>query len=195
MSSNESVRIVVVSGQNRTSYTASKNLLSHYSPFLARAIHGNTSGPIQITHQAGIVSHFFIQWLYTQFVFSHISSPSGLQVHRPIKDVVWLWLLAEFLEIPRLQNQAVQVFFTVGQSWISSDWSWIKLVYKNTRPESSLRTACAAICCFNKPTTGDFDRSPECFAPEFLVDLKGLREESFEEWETQHILEHLKVAE
>lgn len=111
-----------------------------------------------------------------------------------MEELVWLWILADHLRMPKLQNQVMGVLFDIGCALIG-DWKYLKVAYDNTKPGSNLRLACATICCFNEPENEEYQRNPEYFCGQFMVDLEGLKIEEITEWKDEYIHEYLRVPE
>ncbi|KAH8601680.1 hypothetical protein B0O99DRAFT_588866 [Bisporella sp. PMI_857] len=88
------------------SFQVHKNFITHYSPFFSAAFNGNfaegESQKLELDDTEPAVFGSFVQWLYTQ----DIVDGKGSLPDQP--TLVNLWILADKILVPRLQNQIIR---------------------------------------------------------------------------------------
>lgn len=120
-----------------------------------------------------------MEWLYTQQVrdlrCKDVSIEDGSK--RQVKDtptmdqLVSLWILADYLQCPNLQNQAIDLIILKDSRRMAFNSSCIMPVYENTLPGSPLRKVFVDICFWHGPEKSWFRSHSEDFPKELLVDL------------------------
>ena len=103
------VTVNVSKGTYQKSFLIHKEFLCHYSPYFDAAFNGNFQEGANLTLDLEDTSpntfDIFLDWLYTQKVPSDLEKgENGPDVLRQLVD---LWLLADRLLIPKLQNEAL----------------------------------------------------------------------------------------
>jgi hypothetical protein len=99
------VQVIPPSGDTKT-FRVHKNFICYYSPFFDAAFNGNfVEGDTQsmnLEETSTEAFGIFVNWLYTQGIEN---SKKGLPCCEALID---LWLLADLVLVPRLQNDAME---------------------------------------------------------------------------------------
>lgn len=121
-----------------------------------------------------------VNWIYTQDIRSGNGNPSRAAA------LIQLWILADYLLIPRLQNEVIDLYHSLslegenhGPS-VGAGWS-THLVYESTTENSPLRRFLVLhFAIFAEPRVLEGERVKSMFPPELFVDiavcLAGLKE-------------------
>jgi hypothetical protein len=123
--------------------------------------------------------HFLVLWLYTQKL-----EPCQLSVEGPADPTLRekqqkenlalsnLWVLADKLLIPRLQNLVINSIDKIRQkqNMIAGSSANLNYIYSNTTPESQLRRLIVHHCATNL-SIGTFSTSGDIFPKEMLLDI------------------------
>ncbi|KAE9381303.1 hypothetical protein N431DRAFT_314515, partial [Stipitochalara longipes BDJ] len=115
----------------------------------------------------------FMQWLYSQkLVLTALDNKldySKLIIGPDTKSLTYLWVLADKLEMPALQNtalRAIQEISLRAEKIHTSTYPWL---YKNTAPDSPLRRySVAKLATLN---VDKFAEKSKNFPKQMLVDL------------------------
>jgi hypothetical protein len=81
-----------------------------------------------------------------------------------------LWVLAEKLLIPQLQNEAMTLLQRVGRTCIDPFEIHVKYIYQNTAENSPLRRFVVNMIAWTAPSS-EYKKYPHLYPPEFLLDL------------------------
>jgi hypothetical protein len=99
--------------------------------------------------------------------------------------LVELWVLADKLLIPSLQNAVIQELEKLRAFHKTTSTKFLHYVYDKTGPGSPLRRLFVHWCAFNVASDW-FSKKPGHFPQEMLIDLvQLLSESSSEDWKTQ----------
>lgn len=126
------------------SFTIHRDFLEYDAPVLAKALYhepSSTATPAVLADVDVDVFGLLIQWIYTRSLLNQIQQPA--YQHR----LMALWVLAKRLEMPELQNDAVDMLEQrrrIGESIQEKTFSF---VYSNTVPGDKLRLYLVDTCC------------------------------------------------
>lgn len=134
------------SSTDHQTFPIHKDHICHYSPFFDAAFNGNfaesQSHEVELYEVKPETFGTFVNWLYTQEIVSADDEPPT------ISSLVHLWLLADRLLVPCLQNQAIDcIEYTrqqKGNDRLPSEL--FPLIYDNTTAESALRKYAIQVC-------------------------------------------------
>lgn len=159
-----------------------KNYICHYSPYFEAAFNGNfVEGETQVLELDDTdprIFGMFVNWIYTQeLVNEEGNSPS-------CTSCINLWILADRLLVPSLQNQALVCLDLVRSKWgsgvpgTSLGSKIFKRVWDNTTEESPLRSYLVE-AMVRKPKSGGI-KYPEDYPHDMLVAIiNGLRDREY----------------
>ena len=147
-------------GDETKSFPVHKNFLTHYSPFFKKALDGNfLEGQTQTVNLHDTKPRafgLFLGWIHTQ----KVENEHGLPPRNA--DLIHLWILADKLLIPALQNEAIQIMNSTNCSGVSSSFPTL---YENTMQDSPLRRFWIdAFAASSRTIT-----TPRDYPPEMLV--------------------------
>ncbi|CAG8950401.1 hypothetical protein HYFRA_00006894 [Hymenoscyphus fraxineus] len=129
-----------------SSFVVHKCFAVHYSPVLKAAFeHQATAAPhpLGITYQLDeedkTTTEFLVQWLYTQDIQPAQLKPDATYNSAEILSIVKLWLLAERLEMPSLQNAAIKKINDCHTQFRMFNYNDINYIWSATKEGSLLR--------------------------------------------------------
>ncbi|KAH8590815.1 hypothetical protein B0O99DRAFT_744892 [Bisporella sp. PMI_857] len=122
---------------NKKCFVLHKSFVTHYSPMLNASFNGPFSEGLTqlIEYSTMSINAFgiFTDWLYSQKIASVDGSlPS-------VTDLIHLWILADNLIIPTLQNQTIQAISEVMTPTDKPESFILHTLYNNTMANSPLR--------------------------------------------------------
>jgi len=127
---------------DKQTFLVHKKFICQYSPFFDAAFNGNfkegTSQELDLQDTDPVAFSIFVDWLYTQTI---TSNPSDIDVPTELLMLVKLWVLADKLLIPRLQNETLAIFDERRSSTgrLGHGMRSCFYVYENTSEGSPLR--------------------------------------------------------
>lgn len=160
-----------------------KEVVCRHSPVLKAAfnsgfIEGQTQ-TYELSHVNSETAKMLVQWLYAQEVtikqLKQGWKYSEDKIHEDEADLedtnlVNLWILADELQIPRLQNYALRIMDDISKAQDAAPTHIYKLVYEGTREGSSLRRYVVAVFGLSMPSEKINQHSMN-FTFEFLLDI------------------------
>ncbi|CZR51148.1 uncharacterized protein PAC_01023 [Phialocephala subalpina] len=152
-----------------------KDVACHYSPVFKAAFNSRfTEGETQ-TYKLEDVGQktvrLLIHWMYHQEL--DVGKTTSQTKSLTDKMLIELWVLADKLLIPPLQNSIVQELERQRKRFKATSTSCINYVYEKTAPGSPLRRLFVSWCAWNVARSRFEDR-PEHFPKEMLLDLVQL---------------------
>lgn len=167
----------LVGGENNSSrFTVHKEVVCSHSEVLSAAFNSNfIEGQTQTYRLEDTTERaftLFMQWLYSQkLVLTAVSKWPGSATHEEvgleILDLEVLWVLADKLGMPSLQNAALKFLHDLAEKTGFIDG--FQYVYQNIAAESPLRKYIVASLSFFDPD--NFVANSHRFPPEMLVDF------------------------
>jgi len=119
-------------------FTIHKNFINHYAPQFPTLYPSTTTtgspDPPTIETEPNIFTGL-VSWIYTQEVIDAESTTSVVG----IEFLVELWILAERIAIPKLQNQVMRLLKTGKTGYCKDDGQLLKYAYRNSSKNSPLR--------------------------------------------------------
>lgn len=121
----------------------------------------------------------FVQWLYSQKL-THIHYDEHWELE--VDDVhnidctkgtisrIELWVLAEKLLIPQLQNEVMRLLRLVGRTCVHPFERHVNYIYQNTADNSVLRRFVVNLIAWAAPSS-EYKQYPHLYPHEFLLDL------------------------
>ena len=114
-------------------------------------------------------SHFQL-WLYTGNI---------IESHECPKDITWkvlisLYLFGDVRGIPKLQNEAIDLFIDKNAAMSQVPGDRLNLIYENTLDGSPLRKLMVDLFTFNTILTNDYwfnEQRKALYPQQFLIDL------------------------
>ncbi|PVH71819.1 hypothetical protein DL98DRAFT_89834 [Cadophora sp. DSE1049] len=162
------VTIHVTGGDyEKQSFQVHKNYICHYSPFFDVAFNGpfveGQTQELDLTETSPFIFGTFVNWLYTQKIINRTGKlPSCLSLSV-------LWILADKLLVPSLQNQALSLLNARRVlDGTRLDSTMFNYVYENTASDSPLRRYIVDAC--SKGSRGPI-MTLENYPPRLLVDI------------------------
>lgn len=132
----EMVTVNVKNGEDEQSFQVHKNFICHYSPYFNAAFNGRflegTTQALDLDDTNPKVFSLFVTWLYTQQI-----KDGGEKLKR--KDMADMWMLADKVLVPQLQNQVMKVLLSKDDLTGGFDRSAVERIYENTSEDSPLR--------------------------------------------------------
>lgn len=128
-----------------------KNFAYHHSPVLKAAfestfIEGETQ-TYKIDDVTPATFTLFVQWLYTQnVVHNPITEDVSGAINQHWHSLIHLWVLAEKLMVPRLQNITINAIEKFRKSSLTLPLNEFDYVYENTDTGSPLRRILVEQC-------------------------------------------------
>jgi hypothetical protein len=152
-------------------YRIHQNYICHYSPYFKAAFTGSfaeaETQELQLEDVEGEVFGIFANWLYTQTIENEDAKvPSADQL-------IQLWVLADRLLVPTLQNQALLVLDkqrqenTSGSKGSRPSSSSYNFAYENTKDDSPLPLYITEYCVARESPI----LNPENYPHQMLVDI------------------------
>jgi hypothetical protein len=180
----------IIGSQEKETFLVPRELVCRSSPVLNKAFNSETKeGQTQIYEIEDTTPEafrIFIQWLYIQKVgcmdhaafFSTIKTSGEVDEH--MKDCIpqttsllQLWVLAESLLLPQLQNQIMDALHSISQ-WCLIPFSVnLKYIYDKTAAASPLRRFVTNLLAWSTPSE-DYNDHAEFYPKDFFVDLAAL---------------------
>jgi hypothetical protein len=180
----------IIGSEERETFFVDKELVCHYSPILDKAFNSESkAGQTQIYEIEDTTPDVFrilIQWLYIQKVgcmnhvafFSTIKTSAEVDEH--LEDCVpqtasllQLWILAEFLLLPQLQNEIMNALHSISQWCLTPFSANLNYIYDKTAAGSPLRRFVANMLAWSTPYE-DYNKFSILYPKEFFVDLASL---------------------
>ncbi|KAN0122829.1 hypothetical protein V8E51_001155 [Hyaloscypha variabilis] len=159
------VEVHVTSPEGQTqSFRIHKNFICYYSPFFdaafnGKSIEGKSQGP-ELDDTPHEVFGIFVNWLYMQKI--EIKSDCEWDIGCIL--LMNVWLLADRVMVPRLQNEALLLLERAGRDREFPP-SQYRRIYRNTTQDSPLRA------CIVKMWPDLTISNSELYPRELLVDL------------------------
>jgi hypothetical protein len=107
--------------------------------------------------------------------------------------LVELWVLADKLLIPTLQNVVIRELERLRKRFKTTSTRCLHYVYEKTGPGSQLRNLFLSWCAFNMASTR-FEEKPDHFPKEMLLELARVLVESIPETIKERVVEGRDIA-
>ena len=163
------VKFLVGPEESTTEFEVHKEFVSYYSPVLDAAFNGGFQEEETKTYRledttAGAF-RYFLHWIYGQNLELDEKSSISTKAHHLVR----LWVLADFLVIPRLQNAVIAKIHEMSEQENVVFVRVLDYVYENTSDDTCpLRRYFVNELAFNY--SGGF-KEPELFPSELLLEL------------------------
>jgi hypothetical protein len=173
--------VTLYAGDNNEVFTVHKEFACHYSPVLKAAFNSNfieghtQTYRLQETTKRAV--RLLVHWFYTQKLDTFIPKPkeerpddnAGLKKSQDMA-LLELWILAEKLLIPTLQNVVAREIEEHRHCSHDVSTACLRYVYENTERGNLLRLLMVDICfCYlNVPS---YMKHPERYPQEMLIEL------------------------
>jgi hypothetical protein len=172
------VTFLVGEGDKEKKFIVHKEFACHYSPTLKAAFSsGFLEGQTQTyrlrdTTQGAV--QFLLQWFYKQRLDVLQLESTGRYDGTECESLVYLWVLADQLLMPKLQNFIVcRLIEIIIEKHKLLPTHLINFIYKNTSKDSKLRLLFLHLSCFwMRPAT--FEEKPHLFPKEMLLKAASL---------------------
>ncbi|KAL2072756.1 hypothetical protein VTL71DRAFT_12099 [Oculimacula yallundae] len=170
------VTLIAGDGETAKEFGVHKDFACHYSPVLKAAFHSSfVEGRTQVyklpEYDEDIVK-LLVHWLYTQELIADSLEEPEL-ASSELLSFCKLWILADSLLVPSLQNAAMDMLIQVQDTLKKTATSCLVYVYQNTNPESPLRKMLLHRCiCFLSPRK--FASCTHQFPKEMLIELASI---------------------
>lgn len=179
--------------QAKETFTIHKDIICYYSPFFDGAFNREfEEGVSQEVHLRDVQPacfSIFVDWLYSQTVTMIDLDTESLN---EFECLVRLWVLADRLLLPRLQNATLRALAQTSLKLNRAPHTAYKYVYSNTADASPLRRYCTALyvmSCRNKSYVSELDSCPR----QMLVDIINEMHERTDENKLPHPVTYLKT--
>jgi hypothetical protein len=175
----------VLVGKDRKKFALHKIYLCSHSPYFKAAFEGGFSeaktGEIVIKHTDSAIFGLFVEWLYTQKITEILCEDGNLKdaeksvMDQPLlMELIQLWLLADYLEVPRLQNCAIDLLnqkMTRRNCFVPA--STIKFTYEKTPTGSPLQKFFVDWLCLSGMIPADvasvLSKNPPAFSHDLVL--------------------------
>ncbi|KAE8444329.1 hypothetical protein EG329_000639 [Mollisiaceae sp. DMI_Dod_QoI] len=146
-------------------FTIHLNYICHYSPYFYAAFHGRfqegEKQEMKMEDTDPLVFGIFVNWLYTQTIYTEAGELPKCST------LVNLWILADHVLVPRLQNHALVSLDAARVSAKRIPARLFQRIYENTAPESPLRSYLIDYCV----NTVREIATPESYPSQLLADI------------------------
>ncbi len=154
--------VYVIVGKEKQRFGIHKDLVCFHSPYFKGAFEGHfaeaKSGEVVLEDVRPEVFGIFVHWLYTKSIDETICIDTPFDVIEKFKkeaesngNLFEAWLLAEYLQVPKLQNQIIRLL--IEKSHKSGGVCKLSqldaLIYEKTSVESPLRKFCVDCMCWS----------------------------------------------
>ncbi|TVY13745.1 hypothetical protein LARI1_G008201 [Lachnellula arida] len=182
------------SGEKEEKFIVHKAFACHYSPVFKAAfesgfIEGQTQ-TYKLEDAEPKVVQLLVQWLYTQRLDIRVDMEVDNKLAFP--SAVSVWALADKLLLPGLQNEVVDWIFRVREEACICPTSCLKHAYACTGAGSLLRQLFVSHTA-RMMSSQSYEKIPEQFPQEFLVDLAAYFSENFVALKDQELKENFHV--
>lgn len=113
---------------------------------------------------------YLVEWLYSQHFSKDIDSGDIMAIHAGFKHLIELWVLAEKLLIPALQNAVILEIAARMKSTSITPTTCLNYVYENTAKDSQLRRFVVRLCAWELSHSW-LDKYPAQFPKELLIEM------------------------
>ena len=141
----------------------------HHSPHLKKVFQDQLKNKEQLRFPFGMhepeVVDLLIQWFYSAQLEIPNEVSNGEDI---VRNHIKLWVLANYLDIPDLENQCIYVMEQVHQHTGIAYTSSLEWLWANTKP-GALRSYWVDKCCSTK--SGSFAREAENLPKEMLIEI------------------------
>jgi hypothetical protein len=183
--------VTIYAGPERKAFRVHKEVACLYSPVLKAAFNSNfIEGQTQAYTLEGCDKAFqlIVQWMYRQpitppatkeeynLIRAKLRSVRSTQdfeiLHKIVRhscDLVSAWLIADYLQIPRLQNYLVDQTEQLRLDTCLSAFLWIGFLYKNVPRSAAIRKLVFEQYVRFLPAE-EYEKKSELFPKEFLLD-------------------------
>lgn len=165
--------ITLLIGKDNKKFVVHKTFACYYSPVFDAAFNGAFDNSKTQTYDLGEVEEntvaLLVAWIYSQ----KIVTPEAA-VNETFKafqfNLVRLWVLADQLMIPQLQDVSIALLEESRASVERIPTTMLQYAYQNTTPQCKLREWFLYACARYFPSQ-KYSRTPENFPTEFLLAL------------------------
>jgi hypothetical protein len=169
-------------GEDQQSFGIHKDIICFHSPYFKAAFDGSfqeaTTGETTLETTNAKIFGLLVEWLYTGTIKDKLIRGMDLDQGKTrnrreptFSGLVDLLLLAQYLQIPKLQNQAVEVFLTKWQRKDMLGDTFEHNVYENTNIGSPLRALICDAYVWSSLTPQSLKAHQDRFPKEMLFDL------------------------
>ena len=172
--------VTFVIGPDEKKFLVHKEFACHYSPVLKAAFNSNFIEGQTKTYRLDDTTEgafqLFVQGLYSQRLEIPLLQDENMKhTNTEAANGGWeslcrLWVLTDKLEMPRLQNLAIESIYKFGEETNEAPTRQLHFIYDNTSAGSPLRRYMVDLCHYELESTGFID-DPEMFPHAFLIDL------------------------
>jgi hypothetical protein len=168
--SGESIATInVIEIGKTTPFMIHKSFLIYHSKFFAAAFQGKyqeaQTSTMDLNDVSSATFDIFVSWVYSQQITTALGDiPS-------FTDLISLWIFADMIQVPRLQNQVLLAMdLRPGQLTDDTDVNF-NMVYENTMFGSPLRAYIVDVVSKSKLCGPQAIDEPEAYPRDMLVDM------------------------
>jgi len=184
--------ILVKDPSSTEAFNVHREFACHYSPVFMSAFNSAFKEGQTQTYQLEDTSveavQLLVQWLYQQKL-DLAWVPDKITWQERCLTLVELWVLADKLLIPRLQNEALREIHKMAESEKKTPTRFSKYVYKNTAPGSQLRRYFVDRCAWTLNCKW-IATHPRQFPNEFWVELAVCTTQALEKGVDRNKMRH-----
>lgn len=154
-----------------------QELICFYSPYFKAAFKGGfqeaTTGEVVLDDVDAEVFGLFVQWLYTQDIMDPDSSTTGETIKKQMPStthLIELWLLAEYLQVPKLQNYVLKVIKEREKPLDLQNESF-HILYERTESGSILRKFFVDLLCWSSMSGQTVLKMQHAIPSEMILDM------------------------
>jgi hypothetical protein len=159
----------VMTGKEKVVYTIHKDLLCYHSPYFHRALNGSfveaIRQEVELEHIEHDVFGLFVHWIYREKIEEkRFDNPQDSTIIEQTTDeqLIKLWSLADYLQVPKLQNAVVEhMWLRLEELDVHPSIAACKYVYENWAAESLIRRFMVFLCAGHVHHTYIRDLPPE----------------------------------
>lgn len=166
----QAVMITVIVGPEQEKFSIHKDFLTYNSPYFAKALHGQfseaTEKKVELDHTTVTAFGLFQLWIYKKDLKESCTNDSLPSA----EDLADLWILADYLQMPGLQNKAIDLLVQQREKVQKVATNHIIKIWEQTRSEAPLRTLFVDFCAW-RLDRGWWEKYPSQFPHEMLISL------------------------
>jgi hypothetical protein len=164
----------VMAGEEKVVYTIHKDLLCYHSPYFHRALNGSfvdaSRQEVELENVQPDVFGLFVHWIYRAKIGEkRFNDPKDSTIVEQTTDeqLIKLWSLADYLQVPKLQNAVVEhMWLRLEELGVHPSIATCKYVYENWAAESLIRRFMVFLCAGHV-----HDNYIRDLPPEMVLDL------------------------
>lgn len=169
--------VCILVGAEEKEFLAHKDFLCHYSEYFDKALNGpfieGQSMVVTLKEDNPEAFAVFLDWIYTQKLDANpliVGSKEPMGYHEAMALFVRVWCLADYLQVPGLQNLAMDAVIQWERHCYIVPTGILHLVYSLSPPNAPLRQYFVDAITREMPDEG-FHKHAKEFPHDMLLDM------------------------